>query len=105
MAFEVTPTSGAVPYTFSASFSNIESFIPNYYVLEFVTNMLSGSCPLPSTTGVSITQAVNDLLTTGVYVQSTSSVPSGNCRRFNLIIRDTKTGLVVDQASVTVDNV
>lgn len=67
--------------------------------------MLSGSCPLPSTTGVSITQAVNDLLTSGVYVQSSSSVPSGNCRRFNLIIRDTKTGLVVNQESVTVDNV
>lgn len=103
MAFEVTPTSGSTPYTFTASFSNKESF-NNGYALRFALGIASaGVCPLPESATAFVGSASEALLDTGVYIRSTGSVPAGSCNVYRLDVLN-NLGAVIDTQSVIVSN-
>lgn len=104
MAFDVTPTSGAGPYTFSIDFLNKESLDANLYEFEARPRTATGSCPAPATTGSRSTGAENAFLMNDEYVTLTDVAP-GSCFVVTVLIRNTQTGDVVSQASANVDNV
>lgn len=106
MAFTVTPTSGAVPYLFEAVFSNKASIIAGNYSVHFYSSVNTvGSCPSPPVAGTDQQNVVNSLLNTGSYTLASNGVPEGNCRVFNLVIREVSSGNIVDSSSVSIDNV
>lgn len=105
MGFSVNPTSGDLPYVFTASFSNRGSIESGLYVVEFITATASGSCPPASTTGANAPSAANALFNTGSYTQTINAVPAGSCRRYNLVLREVATGTVISSSNVTVSNI
>lgn len=105
MAFDVTPTSGEVPYTYTSSFLNKDAFSTGFFKLELKSLTQSGSCAPPGDTGIENIAGANALLANDVYVKVTQSVPNGSCRQSNLIVRDLRTNEVVSIMSVTISNV
>lgn len=104
MAFDVTPTSGSTPYTFTAAFLNKESFGLGYS-LRFALGIAQvGVCPLPESATAFVATASEALLNTGVYVRSTGSVPAGSCNVYRLDILDYENN-VIQSEFVNVDNV
>lgn len=105
VAFTVAPTSGGLPYTFNATFADQESFIPSRYGLELRQHTNTNSCPAPGDQGTLLVGAAAELLNSGEYIQTISTVPAGSCRTYNLIIRDLRTGAMLSMMSTNVDNV
>ena len=104
MAFDVTPTSGEGPYTFTASYANKLGFDLGLYVTEFRTATNAGSCPLSNAVTTNTQPPADELLATGVTISS-ANVPSGSCRRYVNLIRRVSDGVVVSQMFVNIDNV
>lgn len=103
MAFDVTPTSGASPYEYSASFVNGKNIDDTHYVLEFRNSTAVGSCPV-SGSGADQPGVAESILATGSFVQLGNSVPSGSCRTSSLVIIDLSTGSVIDESAINIDN-
>ena len=104
MAFTVTPTSGDAPYVFTAEFDNIESFIPQRYLLLFRSNTSVGSCS-SSISGNFNPTAAADLLNEGVYTLESPSVPVGSCNRYRITVYDVVNNSSLENVDVTIDNV
>lgn len=104
MAFTVTPTSGASPYTFEAQFSNAINIDGIHFSLEFLRAQVSGACPTDANTYVPVAGAASALLATGTFV-AVSSAPVGSCQGSRLIIRNMSTGAIVSQEEVFINNV
>lgn len=103
MAFDVTPTSGTAPYTFTADFLNKESFDFGY-VLEFWRNESTfQTCAPPEAATTAVPSAAESLLKDDVY-QRQVPVTEDRCQTFRLDIRDSL-GNVIDTQSVTISNV
>lgn len=98
------PTSGDLPYVFTASFDNSGSIENGLYIVQFITATASGSCPPVSTTGPSASAAATALFDTGSYTQTINAVPAGSCRRYTLVVREVASGEVTSVESVTVSN-
>lgn len=103
MAFQVSPTSGVGPYTFTADLLNKSSFGYGYDLRFFTSGPRSGSCPLPSETANYAPSASALLLDEGVYISSTD-VSVGSCRTYVLRIFDSSDN-VVDEQFVQISNV
>ena len=104
MAFTVTPTSGAGPYVFTAQFANKDNLFYDLYVLEVRPRTAVGSCPAPATSGTQAPGAESLLLSSDSYT-TVPSVDAGSCLVSTVVIRNTVTGDIVDQASASVDNI
>ena len=103
MAFDVTPTSGTAPYTFTAEFTNKDSIGLGYDLRCLRADAQSGACPLPEDATINLIPPADTLLEVGTYTRQVP-VPAGSCQTFVLAIRD-RAGNVVDSQSVNVDNV
>lgn len=104
MAFDVTPTSGAGPYTFTASYVDTLGIELGLYVTEFRSTTAAGLCPGPESSGTNSPASALDLLNTGTVVL-TSSVPAGSCRRFVNLVRRVSDNVIVSEMDVYVDNI
>lgn len=103
MAFDVTPTSGAAPYTLTASFANEESFSLGYALRFTASDDIVGTCPSPNSATSVFPSVASLLLESGSAVRS-DSVPQGACRVYKLEVRSSF-GEVVDMQYVHVDNI
>lgn len=103
MAFAVTPTSGAGPYTLTADITNKDSFNYNRYALTLSFTDAVGSCPASGVATVLVSGAVN-LLESGSFAHPLV-VATGSCRTYTLRVRDLVTGSIVQFMNVTVNNV
>ena len=103
MAFSVTPTSGAQPYTFEADLENKAKIDNDRYVMTLRSTTTVGSCPAVGA-GTNLQTGVDELIANGVYV-NTQSVPDGSCRTTTLQISDNFLGVVVSSKSVNISNV
>ena len=104
MAFDVTPTSGANPYTFTAQFTDAVNIDGVNFSLEFYRANAIGSCPTNIESGTLVASASQQLLETGTYVRDVSVAPN-NCQGSLLLIRDLLTNDIISQSEVFVDNV
>jgi len=105
VAFNVTPTSGGVPYVYTSVFLNKDAFSYGFFRLELKTLTQSGSCAVGGDSGVMNTIGASSLLANDTYTQTTQPVPVGSCRQANLIVRDLRTNTVVSLMSVAINNV
>ena len=103
MAFDVTPASGVGPYVLAASFTNKNSIDGNNYALEARSTTLEGECYVGVSDGNNSFNIASNLFDTGTYTL-TAVVSPLYCRVISLIIRNVKTGLVVDYKNVEIDN-
>lgn len=103
MAFDVTPTSGAGPYTFSAVISDPANIDGIRYSLEFYNAAATGSCPSPLS-GSMNAQAATDILNNGFWIRP-QTVPSGDCRASMLLVRDLLTNTVISSVTINIDNI
>lgn len=103
MAFSVTPSSGAAPYTLTASFTNSKSVTGSTYIGELRGSSSSTGCPAAGTGMVNDVVGVAELLANGVYVSPVPSIGENSCRTFTFYIKDAN-GVVVSQASANVNN-
>lgn len=99
----VTPSSGAQPYLFEATFGEKHLIDSERYVLRFMYSSGVGSCPAKGS-GSALSNAVQSFLDTDSY-EYTTSISSGNCRVFTLSILDTLTGLEVSYKSASINNI
>lgn len=104
MGFQVTPTVGAGPYTFTAQFSDAVNIDGIHYSLEFYRANAVGSCPANIESGTLVASASQQLLQTGSYVRDVA-VAANNCQGSLLLIRDLSTGTIISQSDVYIDNV
>lgn len=103
MAFNVTPTSGVGPYTFSADFLDKGSFGYGYSLRLFRSAQVSGSCPPPELASTPMLDIAQSLLNNGVGVYD-YSLGANSCSTFRLdIVNDL--GDVVDTQNVNISNV
>lgn len=103
MAFDVTPTSGTSPYTFTAQISDAVNIDNDRYSLLFQSTTAVGSCP-PLGSSTNVPDGVAALLATGVATDNID-VPVGSCRTYTLRIRDNELGTYISQQNVQVSNV
>ena len=106
MAFDITPTSGAAPYTLSAIIANSENIDSVNFVASVRTSQTVGVCP-ETATGAQLSEAqINDLIANGsTTVGVSTSVPEGSCRAFTLRITKVSNDSVIALSTVHVDNV
>lgn len=103
VAFDVTPTSGTAPYTFTADLGAAVNIDDKRYSLLFQSTTAVGSCP-PLGSATNVPNGVDALLATGQYI-SNDDVPVGSCRTYTLRIRDNVLGTFIASESVQVSNV
>lgn len=104
MAFNVAPTSGTVPFVFTADFYSRYALDTGLYRLQFYVNTMEGSCPNGNPLGTSQTEPVLAILDTGTYIQTTGYIPIGSCRTVTLVIREVETNEIISQEMVNIDN-
>lgn len=104
MAFDITPTSGAAPYTFSLTVNNKESIDGINFSAEFRGVTQTSSCPIDGLAGNNSNVIVDELLSTGSYI-APSSIPEGSCRAYTFLIKRLFDDVVIASSSVFVDNV
>lgn len=104
MAFDVTPTSGAGPYTFTASYADRLGIDLGLYAVMFTSSSSVGSCPTGGIGGSPDLVTASALYNTGTAV-TIADVPSGSCRRYSTYIRRLSDNAIVSQMSAFVDNV
>ena len=104
MAFTVTPTSGTVPFVYTADFYARYGLDAGLYSLHFYVNMNEGSCLPDAVDAVSQPASALALLANGTYTQTTGGIPPGSCRTVSLVIRDA-VGDIISQESVYIDNI
>ena len=105
MAFTVTPTSGSAPYLFEAEILNSVGIDWGLYTAHLYADVATGSCPAPRTQGTDQQAAAMSLVNTGEYLLPSNSVPSGDCRVYNFVIREVASGDIVASSDVSIDNV
>lgn len=102
MAFNVTPTSGTAPYSFTATFLNkylLDGV--NYNLLMLSTNS-TVSCPAIGSLSTVIGGA-SSLLSNGAFTLGASVAP-GSCTSYSLIIVRVSDSFVVQRLTVSVSN-
>lgn len=104
MAFSVTPTSGAAPYTYEASFLYPHLITSGAYELRFQSLTATGSCPSDFSGVANNPGRAASLLMSGEYVLTTS-IPAGVCSSARLSIQETSSGVVVSEMFVSINNV
>lgn len=103
MAFDVTPTSGDGPYTFTAEFLNKNAFDFGYLLRFSESEPAVGACPPPASATLVIPSTAANLLENGVATRS-ANVPAGECRTYKIEVRDAS-GAVLDMQFVSVSNI
>lgn len=104
MAFDVTPTSGAGPYTFTAVFDD-PTFIDGVnYSISVRSSGAVGSCPQRGSAEPFPPADIATLLNTG-SVTVTFVIPAGSCRTFTLDVLRVSNNTSVANSSVSVNNV
>lgn len=105
MAFSVTPTSGAGPYTLTAVIENNMNVNGVDYVATASSSDQVGSCPVEGIQNALSPTSVNTLVQNGVVVSGAPTVASGSCRTYTLNITRVADGVVISSSSTSVDNV
>lgn len=103
MAFDVTPSSGAGPYTLTASFANASLLDGVTYALELRASIQDVSCNTGMSEGTNQPGAVQSLLDTGSHVAEQPVNPT-LCRTYSLIIRDVVNNTVIQFTNAYIDN-
>lgn len=103
MAFDVAPTSGTGPYTFTADFLDKDSFGHGYTLHFFRSSTTAGVCPPGSSADIPEVEIANSLLTDGVAVRQANVSPNF-CVTYALVIED-DLGNVIDAQYVNVSNI
>lgn len=103
MAFTVTPTSGAAPYTFEATFFNKMRINTGRYTLFLRSTDMVGSCP-PMGNSTNLAAGASQLLANGILI-SNANVSNGSCRTFTLSITDNVDSSVISSATISISNV
>lgn len=104
MAFQVTPTSGAGPFTYTAQLANTLGLDVGLYVAEVRALTSVGACPSDVLSAPNNENFANALVNNGTNVSSIE-VPSGSCRRTTFLLRRLSDNEIVSQLSVNIDNV
>lgn len=104
MAFAVTPTSGAGPYTLSADIDDITYIDGVHYTASVMSSILLGSCPVVGDETPLTPQQLDDIISHG-NASTNVGVASGYCRTFTLALSRVSDNVVVASSSVSVDNV
>lgn len=104
MAFDVTPSSGASPYVFNVSFDNAVNF-GSAYSFEFAQVTDVGFCSNDYTLGNNAPAIADELLSTGTYTWSTTSVPAGSCRSVIVRVRRLSDNSIIQGMIGTIDNI
>ena len=104
MAFSVTPTSGAAPYTLSAIVADSDKIDNVLYTATLRTSSNTGSC-LPEGAATLLDSSVVASLLADGSVEYGSTVNPGSCRSITLRILRVSDNAVVSSSTVFVDNV
>lgn len=99
------PTSGALPFTLTASFSDKPNFYLGRYGLFLYQSTTAGSCPGLVSTGSSLNEIAEALLNNGEYIVTAGGVPAGSCKTYSLVVKNLDNNSVVSSATASVDNV
>ena len=101
MAFNVTPASGAGPYTLELDLANKTLIDGINYELEAFFSTGTGECPVVGTSpGENIRDA---LLSVGSYVR-TMDVTQGDCLVYTVKVVSLKDSVILSQQTVSIDN-
>ena len=103
MAFNVTPTSGDGPYTFTAEFLNKDAFNFGYQLRFSESEPAVGACPPPASASLVIPSIATGLLANGTANRA-SVIPDGECRTFKIEVRGLSNE-VLDMQYVSVSNI
>lgn len=102
-ALTVTPSSGAQPYLFEATFNERHLIDSSRYILRFRFSSGVGTCPAKGV-GTGVDGAVDSFLATDSFLYTTT-ISEGNCRIFTLSVIDTLTESEVSFKSATINNI
>lgn len=104
MAFTVSPTSGAAPYTLSATVSDFVNVNGVDYVASVEGSSGVGSCPAMGV-GSPLDPALVESLISGNSVELViGTIPTGSCRTYTLRITRVSDGVVIASSNVSVNN-
>lgn len=101
MALNVTPTSGAEPYTLTIDLENKLSIDGITYDMAVRFSSTPGTCPVPAGSPSQVVRAA--LLNQGYYVRDIT-VPVGSCGVYKVDIIDLATSDIISTESVSIDN-
>lgn len=101
MAFSVTPTSGASPYTLTIDFANKDLIDGVRFGFQVRSATRSGACEVPD--NPPSVPVGNTLFKNGIYVNDVD-VPAGSCRVWKAEIVNLDTSEIISTQSVSVDN-
>ena len=104
MAFDVTPTSGAGPYTATAIINDAYLIDGVNYYAELRTSISEGVCPTQGQASPVDQAIVNQLIMDGSAVL-TNLVADGSCRAYSFRLRRVDDDVVVSSSTAFVDNV
>lgn len=102
MALQVTPTSGAGPYTLTLDLAHKSLVEGVRYKIEARLGTNVGACVVPG--GENNSSLAAQLLNIGSYTRNTD-VPVGSCASYKIDIVDMKTSEIISTQSVSIDNV
>jgi hypothetical protein len=102
VAFSVTPTSGAGPFTYTSEIDNKEAFESGYYRLEFAGSTATGNCTSNPVGGSLVPDAALSLLNTDTWVR-TAFVAPGTCNTAVLRIIRNNDDTIMDYLFAYID--
>lgn len=102
MALDITPTSGAEPFTLTIDLLNKFLIDGDQYRLDVRVASSVGSCTVPASSPQPEISYV--LLNQGYFIR-TNSVPVGNCVVYKVDIVDVATSDIISTQSVQIDNI
>ena len=104
MAFDVTPTSGGGPYTYTSAITDKEKFDTGFYRLEFAISSSAESCPSSPEGGTLVSEAASSILATDEWIRQ-DSFTSGLCHSAILRVVRSRDNLIVDYMIASVDRI
>lgn len=104
MAFTVTPTSGAAPYTFTANVEGSDLIDGVNYSATVLSTRATGSCPVEGIGNPWTPNLMASLLNSESIVSDYGTVASGDCRTTTLLIKRLHDNEVVASANTVIDN-
>lgn len=104
MAFTVTPTSGAGPYTYTSEITNKEQFAAGFFRLEFASLTSTTSCPTDFAGGAVNQVASDALLNTDEYTRPTA-IPAGSCNTAVLRVVRIADNVIIDYVLASINNI
>lgn len=103
MAFDVTPTSGEAPYTFTANVENATLIDGVLYSASVMYSTSSESCPLVGNSTAWSSEQVNNLIFGDSRILNQNVNPN-TCRTFTLEILRVSDSTVVASSNVSISN-